>query len=90
RWRPAPIVASYMARQAPRFAVNPDGLAIVNVVHGIYPNESLTSAQLGSVVAALNDRRESHRGNGRVYHGGLEKFEPREMEMLRIPMRIVG
>ena len=74
-----------MARQAPRFALNPDGLAIVNVAHGIYPRSALSGHQLEALVAALNQARESFRGNGRTYHGGLEKFEPREMEALQIP-----
>jgi SAM-dependent methyltransferase len=77
-----PIVASYMARQPPVFALNPDGLAIINIAHGIFPRSELTRDQLEALVAALNRRRGSFRGNGRTYHGGLEKFEPREMEAL--------
>lgn len=82
---PPPIVASYMARQAPFFALNPDGLAIINIAHGIYPRQELTATQLAALVAALNEARDSYRGSGRTYHGGLEKFEPREMEALLVP-----
>lgn len=82
-WRPAPIVVSYMARRPPRFALNPDGLAIVNVAHGIYPKRALSPDELKALVVRLNEARDSFRGNGRTYHGGLEKFEPREMEALR-------
>jgi adenine-specific DNA-methyltransferase len=85
RWRPAPIIASYMARQAPRFVLNPDGLAIINVMHGLYPRHELSWSRLATLTAALNQARHSFRGNGRTYHGGLEKIEPREMEALRLP-----
>ncbi|MHB8684426.1 MAG: Eco57I restriction-modification methylase domain-containing protein [Dehalococcoidia bacterium] len=86
-WRPQvkgapPIVATYMARQAPAFALNPEGLLILNVMHGIYPIVPLDAPQLAELAALLNRMRESYRGHGRVYHGGLEKFEPREMERL--------
>jgi hypothetical protein len=74
-----------MARQAPAFALNPDGLALVNIAHGIYPSTQLTEEQLGALVAYLNGARESFRGAGRTYHGGLEKFEPGELEMLPLP-----
>ncbi len=88
-WKPQameapPIVATYMARQAPAFALNPDGLLILNVIHGLYPLASLNVQQLSELVATLNEMRETYRGSGRTYQGGLEKFEPREMERLTI------
>ncbi len=86
RTTPPPVVASYMARQAPVFALNPDGLAIINIAHGIYPTENLNPPQLADFVAALNAARDSFIGRGRTYHGGLEKFEPREMEALLVPI----
>ncbi|MBI3976854.1 MAG: methyltransferase [Chloroflexi bacterium] len=82
---PPPIVATYMARQAPVFALNPDGLAVVNIAHGIYPIHHLSPDQIAALVRSLNDARQSFRGSGRTYHGGLEKFEPREMEALPVP-----
>lgn len=85
-WRVAasapPIVASYMARQAPAFALNPDGLVLLNIGHGVWPEGDMDAAQL---VGRLNNARLSFRGSGRTYHGGLEKFEPREMEALVLP-----
>jgi adenine-specific DNA-methyltransferase len=85
-----PIVATYMARQAPFFALNPDGLALINIGHGVYPKAELSSSNLATVVRVLNEARTSFRGEGRTYHGGLEKFEPREMESLLVPARLFG
>lgn len=83
--RPAPIVASYMARQAPKFARNPDGVSLLNIGHGIHPRSPMTNQQLDELAAALNAGRAGFAGTGRTYYGGLEKFEPREMEALPIP-----
>jgi adenine-specific DNA-methyltransferase len=79
------IVMTYMARQAPKFALNMDGLALLNVGHALYPRVPLTEADLEQLVSALNGCRESFRGHGRTYQGGLEKFEPREVEDLPLP-----
>jgi adenine-specific DNA-methyltransferase len=76
-----PLVASYMARQAPAFALNPDGLVLLNIAHGIWPEE----ADPKVLVERLNKARATFAGSGRTYHGGLEKFEPREMEALVLP-----
>jgi hypothetical protein len=46
---PAPIVASYMARQAPKFARNPDGLALLNIGHGIYPTGEVRAPRDGGI-----------------------------------------
>lgn len=87
---PPPIVASYMARQPPVFALNPDGLVLLNIAHGIYPKKKLSKKALAELVAALNANRQRYKGSGRTYHGGLEKFEPKEMEALPIPAVIAG
>jgi len=82
-----PIVASYMARQAPAFAYNPDGLVLLNVAHGIYPRQPFDDTRVRGLARQLNDARATFRGHGRTYHGGLEKFEPREMENLPIKLK---
>lgn len=88
---PPSIVASYMARRAPAFALNPDRLAVLNIAHGIYPREPMTDGDLAALVAHLNEASGRFRGYGRTYHGGLEKFEPGEMEALLIrPPKAIG
>jgi adenine-specific DNA-methyltransferase len=86
--KPAPIVVSYMARQAPRFAVNSERLALLNIGHGVFPKEDMTDAELRALVDALNRMRARFTGSGRTYHGGLEKFEPREVESLPVPEEV--
>jgi len=83
--RVPPIVATYMARRPPAFALNPDGAAILNVCHGIYPKLPLTDAQLRGLVLYLNSLGDRLSGAGRTYQGGLQKFEPREMEAIQVP-----
>lgn len=82
---PPPIVASYMTRRAPAFALNPDGLVVINIAHGIYPIRPMSPDRLDALVQHLNGAAASYRGGGRTYQGGLEKFEPGEMEALLIP-----
>ena len=81
---PPPIIATYMARQAPAFAHNPDRLAVLNIAHCVYPTDTLGADANLALAAKLNLARQTFRGRGRTYQGGLEKFEPREMEALLI------
>jgi hypothetical protein len=37
------------------------------------------------LVKFLNGARATFRGLGRTYHGGREKFEPREMKAIEVP-----
>jgi hypothetical protein len=82
--KPPPIVATYMARQPPSFAYNADQLLITNIALGIYPEFRMSESELLELVTQLNRRRQEFAGLGRTYQGGLEKFEPKEMEDLPI------
>lgn len=81
--RPAPILATYMARRPPAFVRNLAGARHINIAHGLYPREELSNDVLGAVVKYLSSNISVT--SGRTYAGGLTKFEPREMERLAIP-----
>ncbi len=80
---PAPILCTYMARRPPQFTLNTCDARHINVAHGLYPRGSLAPATLSRLVAWLNTNVGT--GSGRTYAGGLTKFEPKEVERLRIP-----
>lgn len=80
---PAAILMTYMARRAPRFVVNESGIRSLNVVHGIYPMIDMSQRAIINLVDYLNSSVSL--SDGRVYSGGLTKFEPREVENLWVP-----
>lgn len=80
---PAPIVATYMARRPPAFALNPVGARLLNIAHGIYPREPLSPLALQTLRDYLS--KEVRPSEGRTYAGGLVKFEPKEMERVFVP-----
>ena len=80
---PAPILATYMARRPPTFVVNAAGVRHLNIAHGLYPRESMGESDALSLVRFL--RSTTSLDGGRVYAGGLTKFEPREMERIPVP-----
>lgn len=80
---PAPILCTYMARRPPQFTCNTCNARHINVAHGLYPREPLAPGSLGRLVKWLNANITT--GSGRTYAGGLTKFEPKEIERLRIP-----
>ena len=81
--RPAPILATYMARRAPAFVRNLASARHINIAHGLYPREPLTERALSGLVNHLAVG--TNVIDGRTYAGGLTKFEPREMERLFVP-----
>lgn len=81
--RPPAIMMTYMARHAPTFVVNSDGLGMLNVVHGIYPTVELSDHAVRRLADYLNNNVSV--ADGRTYAGGLTKFEPREVERLVVP-----
>lgn len=80
---PAPILCTYMARRSPQFTLNVCDARHINIAHGLYPRQPMGRRALSSLVSWLNSN--IHTGSGRTYAGGLTKFEPREIERLRIP-----
>ena len=80
---PAPILCTYMARRPPQFTLNTCGARHINVAHGLYPREHVGAGDLSRLVTWLNTNINT--GSGRTYAGGLTKFEPKEIERLRIP-----
>lgn len=80
---PAPILATYMARRAPAFVLNDVEARHLNVAHGLYPRQELEQGVLSALVSFLREASPMH--IGRVYAGGLTKFEPREMERIPVP-----
>lgn len=81
--KPAPILATYMARRPPGFALNLAGARHLNIAHGLYPREPLKKNVIKTLVDFLSERIALR--EGRVYAGGLTKFEPREMERILVP-----
>jgi hypothetical protein len=79
----APILATYMARRAPRFVRNEAEARHINIAHGLYPREVLSEDVLKGLSRFLSTAVSVH--DGRTYAGGLTKFEPREMERLLVP-----
>ena len=79
----APVLATYMARRPPAFVRNDVGARHINIAHGLYPRQHLSAATLDNLAAHL--RSAVTLAQGRMYAGGLTKFEPKEMERLPIP-----
>lgn len=86
--KPAPILATYMRRGRPRFALNPGGCPNLNTVHGLYPKVDLDEEAMLRIVDYLN-AGELYGDTGRIYQGGLVKYEPKEMERIEIPSSVV-
>jgi adenine-specific DNA-methyltransferase len=80
---PAPILCTYMARRAPAFVRNRAAARHLNIAHGLYPVQPLSDAALDAIARHLD--KTVCMSAGRVYAGGLVKFEPGEVARLRIP-----
>ena len=80
---PAPILCTYMARRPPAFVRNLCGARHLNIAHGLYPREPLTTSMLDALTLWLQNN--VNLSLGRTYAGGLTKFEPREVERILIP-----
>ena len=80
---PAPILCTYMARRPPAFVRNRCDARHLNIAHGVYPRDALPDSVLDALCAWLRDK--VCVSDGRTYAGGLTKFEPKELERIRIP-----
>jgi adenine-specific DNA-methyltransferase len=80
---PAPILATYMARRPPAFVRNRAEARHINIAHGLYPREEWDDRILGNLIEYLSGA--VNLTQGRMYAGGLTKFEPGEMERLLVP-----
>jgi hypothetical protein len=85
--RPAPILATYMARRPPAFVRNLAEARHINIAHGLYPRDPMPTVVMDGLARWLSQGVSLT--EGRAYAGGLTKFEPREMERLRVPPRDV-
>lgn len=84
---PAPIICTYMARRSPMFVVNACNAHHINIAHGLYPRKSLGREAIERVAQYL--RENVAQEAGRTYAGGLTKFEPKEIERLPLPQKVV-
>jgi hypothetical protein len=80
---PAPLLCTYMGRRSPQITVNLCGARHINVAHGLYPRVPMDGETLHRAARWLNTHIDVR--DGRTYAGGLTKFEPREIERLRVP-----
>lgn len=74
---------TYMGRSRPSFVINKQRLTMLNVVHGLYPQVPLSDRALENLVDYLNANVSLD--DGRMYAGGLVKFEPKETEAILVP-----
>ncbi|MBP2450122.1 Eco57I restriction-modification methylase domain-containing protein [Mycolicibacterium lutetiense] len=79
----APLLATYMARRPPAFVRNEADARHINIAHGLYPRQELSTTVLDNLGAYL--RTAVSLTEGRTYAGGLTKFEPKEMERIVVP-----
>lgn len=80
---PPAILSTYMARRAPAFVRNDLEAQYINIALGLYPKIDLSPADLDAIVQYLE--RNICVSAGRVYAGGLVKFEPKELESVQLP-----
>jgi SAM-dependent methyltransferase len=85
---PPAAFVSYMGRRPPVFRTNPHAVTYLNIAHGLYPREPMADTQLNRILAHLNTTTDLF--SGRVYGGGLAKFEPSDVARLRIPAHVLS
>ena len=78
-----PIIMSYMGRRPPRFARNACGARLLNIAHGLMPRRAMSISEQDKIVQWLN--RNVAITNGRMYGGGMIKFEPGDAMNIPFP-----
>ncbi len=84
---PPAAFVSYMGRRPPVFRANPWGASFINIAHGLYPRQAMSLATLTRVLHHMNNSIDLHAG--RIYGGGMAKFEPSDIARLRLPAELL-
>lgn len=79
---PPAALVSYMGRRPPVFRTNPHRASFLNIAHGLYPRLVMAPQVLKALLAYLNEHTDMR--SGRMYGGGMAKFEPSDIARLRI------
>lgn len=82
---PPAAFVSYMGRRPPVFRANPQRVSFLNIAHGLYPRQPIAMSDLDRMLEHLNAHTTLY--DGRVYGGGMAKFEPSDIARLRVPAR---
>lgn len=83
---PPMALVSYMGRRPPVFRPNPQRVSFLNIAHGLYPRQPVEQQVLARMLDHLNSATDLYAG--RVYGGGLAKFEPSDVSRLRLPATV--
>ena len=84
---PPAAFVSYMGRRPPVFCANPWRASFINIAHGLYPRQAMDGGTLQRVLQHLNTTTDLHAG--RMYGGGMAKFEPSDVARLRVPAEVL-
>jgi hypothetical protein len=67
------------------FTANPQRVSFLNIAHGLYPRQPIAMSDLNRMLEHLNVNTTLY--SGRVYGGGMAKFEPSDVARLRVPAK---
>lgn len=88
----ASIWAAVFGRGDLKFVYNEAGVRSLTNFHCIYPkNDDVTFQKALTLCLNATSVREASKMHGRVYGGGLNKFEPNDLKAIQVPdLRLVG